>query len=265
MYLAVRCRTCGAWKILYTKLLNTRYYMAKLRQFLRMNKASGNTQAMALQSTQAAPLWILYPNINQLPLNIFIDCLVDHAYEKLIVTSRVHVPRSVLVDQWRILQGEYNDALGSIEHKAQFVLQKAIILLEIDINQLRVPLEMLRRFKDQFLCDHINEVLDTDFEFDFDNIDSYLRDVNKATARMGTLELRLSVKQEQMNAILGRNDKEGNPKPEVKATQEHFTNMLIELSDHGKYRIDRTIMTDEFCLRIKRHNAAAERANANKK
>lgn len=240
--------------------------MLRRKPFIKMTRASTDSSLTMKPLNTDEPSLILYPGISQLPLNIFIDCIVDSDYDKLIVYHNPKsgkVDRVKLIEHWRILNGEYNDALSNIEHRSHMSLQKSIVQLEIDVHILKTLLPILGRVKLPNFCNEVNEVLDTSFNFDYENIESYFIDLNKCSARMGSLELKLAVKREQLYAIIGKYNMGGEVK---KATREHFTNMLIELSDHAKFRIDSTIMTEEFCLRIKRYNKACEALeNKNKK
>lgn len=238
----------------------------KLRRSQKTKTENGVPLPTSLLGKVVGPSTILYQSIAKLPLNIFIDCIVDGAYDKLVI---YHDPKIGPVDPhqlvvtWKMLQGEYNDLLATIEHKHQLTLQKSIIQLEVDVHILQTIIPVLKRIKLPRFCAELNELFDTSFAFNYEDIESYYADLNNCSARMGSLELKLAVKREQMEAITGSKNSAGVPVR--KPTHEHFTSMLIELSTHGHHRIDHTIMTDEFCLRIRKYNQAIDDANKLKK
>lgn len=242
--------------------------MSKIKQWQLFRKQQATLLSKQQILPQDKPLLSLFQNINELPLNRFIDCLVDGNLYSLVKTGEV-INYEKLVVIWNNILKEYTDAIGSSEFKLFLSLYKDITLLELKynsiinvINSIRLIHDLKNLFEkeiteeliqihDQF-ANQLNFQLNTKCQFNFYDSTSCRDEIDKCERRSKSIKIRLDLKLISYKAIQGKNN------DEIKMDRNYFDSVLITISDHAKYEITENITVSKFCERIKRYNQYCE-------
>lgn len=206
-----------------------------------LNSAIPNTP---LSKVTTLPKW--YQSINSLPLNRFIDIIVDENILALVISGR---PTDEQLNKaWEDISLQYADAIKDNEYKLVTSLQKEINTLTITYNLIQEAIKTLKDFYTKQFAVELNALLKSSFKFDIRFPDDYDNDLKRAKGRSKGILLQLQIKQSAYDAIATKRNSGG------KATREYFSGILITLSDYVKYRIGEDITVFEFCDRIRRVN-----------
>jgi hypothetical protein len=188
-----------------------------------------------------------YTSIVDLPLNRFIDCLVDENLFALVITGEPS--KTDLQSAWDGILIEYNDLLGDTENKMYFRLLREVHLLMCTIKQIELNVAILKLQYNKADADELNGLLNSNFPFDFSDTEKYYSDLDRCI-RMGKgTYLKYQLKNNQLQALKEKNDK-ANSKP----TKEYFAGILISLTDHAGVKLNASEITVyEFCERVRRY------------
>lgn len=203
-----------------------------------------------------------YQTIHELPLNKFIDCIVDNNLSALTI-SGFPAPEQLAI-AWDYILSQYSELIGTQEYKMYKILYCEVENLKITLNQIAIILggnvitesgtEKVKGFLNigyhEYFATEVNDLLKTNYKFNWDDQKSYQEDIKKGLSRSKALKIKLDLKNLQFKAI----EKKNNAKPGVKMDRAYFTSILITLSNFAKFRIDSSVTMDEYCLRIKEHN-----------
>lgn len=242
--------------------------MSKIKQWQLFRKQQATVLSTQPMLSQDKPLLNLFQNINELPLNKFIDCLVDGNLYSLVKTGEV-INYEKLVVTWNVILKEYTDAIGSSEFKLFLSLYKDITLLEFKynsiinlINSIRLIHDLKNLFEKNItneviqihdqLASELNYLLNTKCKFNFLDSVSCLDEVDKCERRSKSIKIRLDLKLISYKAIQSKNNND------IKLDRNYFDSLLITISDHAKYEITENITVSKFCERIKRYNQYCE-------
>lgn len=209
-------------------------------QFIR-KPANGNTAMRSMLSQQGSPSARWYRSISELPLNKFIECLVDGNLSSLIIWG--FPAAEDLENAWIDLREQYSDTMGDAEHKLAITLFKEITILSIELQQIKSLIEILSFVRYKPLEDQLNQLVFTNFSF----TDHREKELQTCLRLSKSLLIKLEMKTNQYHAL-----KEKNIGPVGKPTREYFQSLLITLSDYSRYLVPDTITTFDFCERIKR-------------
>ena len=202
------------------------------------------------QSNISQSMW--HKSLHDLPLNKFIDCLVDGNLQALTITG--FPTQEELESAWQKIISEYTDLLGSLEHRLYVQLYKDIAITKITLDQLTIAINILQITYDEFFAEEVNKILRTQCKFNWADQTSYQAECKKCLNRSKSLRIKLDLKLLQFEAIASKNKNKEGEKP----TRQYFTSVLITLSDHAKYRIEENIKMSEYCERIKRFSEYCE-------
>jgi len=204
-----------------------------------------------MQTTTPSSRW--YQNITELPLNRFIDVLVDNNYAALIVAG--YPAQEELLLAWAGIQSEYADAIGDHEHRMYVSLFKEVTQLGLTLQTIEYLVEILEQVYDPKLGAMLNKLLLTTFKFDPADPEKYHATLKRCLMRSKGIKIDLELKRGQLKAMEKKNDETGD-----KPSREYFQSILITLSDHAQYPIHDSITVFEFCTRIKRYTQYCEQA-----
>jgi hypothetical protein len=204
---------------------------------------------MQLGSDLSSAKWYLH--ITELPLNRFIDVVVDQNYAALIITG--FPPIEALMASWLQIQSEYADAVEHQEHKLYVSLFKEIALLTVNLQTINYTVEMLEHGYYPELVPILNKQLSTSFQLDPNDQVRYAATLKNWIMRSKALKINLDMKQLQLEAMQGKPTEPGR-----KPTREYYQSVLITLSNHVKYPVQDNITVYEFCDRLKRYNRECE-------
>ena len=213
--------------------------------------------------TKVLPLY--YKSIDELPLNRFIDCLVDNNLTALIISGQPQdFSNEILSTAWGNIQSQYIERIGTGEYKMYVKLFKEIQLLKITLIQINCLAArqtdnndpgILRLCYDEHLVGELNKLLKTTCTLNWKDPKSYHAELDKCINRSKAFKIQLDLKLLTFDAIEKKNQGKQTPK----ATREYFVSILVTLSDHAKYMIPDTIKMSEYCERLKRFNQACEK------
>lgn len=186
-----------------------------------------------------------YKSINDLPLNKFIDCIVDGNLSALIISG--FPGEEELTEAWDAILSEYSELVGTQEYRMYVELFREVSLLKITLDQVTIATNILKTVYHPFFETEVNKLLRVKINF---NVPDEQREIEckKCLNRSKALKIKLDLKNLQFEAI----QKKNNAKVGEKIDRKYFTSILITLSDHAKYRIEETIKMSEYCERIRR-------------
>jgi hypothetical protein len=187
-------------------------------------------------------------------LHRFIDCYCDENYHSLIISGTP--PDDVLKSTWETILNEYSEKIGSHEYKLYKAVLKEIFEYRITIDQIHNAVEFLQVVYSEYLCKELNQLLNIDCRFNFQDQKSYQEELKKCLRRCNGIQMKYDLKQIQFQALKEKYEKDAdkNKKPD----RESFISILITLSDHVKYQINDLIMCSEYVERIKRFTLHAQ-------
>lgn len=172
-----------------------------------------------------------------------------------------------LTEAWSKITQEQADAIGDHEYKLYLKLFREINLTNATIEQIKIcvtQLEVVLVLPDalpekamyrDFYSKEVNGLLLTQFFFDFNNIETYRKNLQRCLNRSKGIKLELDMVMARYDAI--KQKYESGKKPD----ETYYDAILITLSDAAGYHLTDGITVFEFCERIKRLNDAANRAN----
>ncbi len=222
-------------------------------------KKGTNTDSAARKklSTDPMPSNSLYRSIVELPLKLFISCLVTGDLTYLIKSGS---PTNKEIDEaWDVITEEYATATGNHEHRLYISLMKELALLKCDYKLILTLIQVLREVYDKRLASELNKLLTVNFKFDISNPVQYNHELDRCIKRSKDILLNIELKESQFKAI-----QEKFTTKQSKPTKEYFHSILITLSDHAKYSITDRITVYEFCERLKRFTQYVESLKSKK-
>lgn len=192
-----------------------------------------------------------YRHITELPLNRFIDVLVDDNYAALVITG--YPPIEELQLTWMQVQGEYADAIDNHEHKMYISLFKEVTILALNLQTINALVGALEQLYVPEFGIELNKILNASFKLDPSDPDKYRATLKSCIMRSKSIKINLDLKQMQLAAM-----QEKMNEPGKKPTREYFISILTALSNHVKYHISDSITVYEFCDRLKTFNKYCE-------
>jgi len=97
-----------------------------------------------LQPKELPNISNLYLSINKLPLSIFIDCLVDNEFNKLIIEGKA--TNEQLQQAWEKIMEEYGNAVAPNEVSNKLQDVKTLARKEYQIKRIELVLDLLDKF-----------------------------------------------------------------------------------------------------------------------
>lgn len=223
----------------------------KLRSLFTRKDLNSSTAELTSPLKEAITSGSLYRSISDLPLSIFIKCIVDDDLHSLIISGTVQP--SELIEAWSEIRQQYADAIGDHEHRFATSLYKEVSLLKNKYQSIILLIDMLSHAYKKELADELNDLLGTNFSFNTDDTEKYAHELQRCLTRSNSFLLDLELKERQYESISGNSSKSSKP-----PKKEYFYSILITLSDHAKYAVQDTITVFEFCERLKRYNHYVE-------
>lgn len=247
--------------------------MAKQWQSSKKDATTASSPAAALQQEQ--PLLNIYQSISNLPLSIFIDCIVDNNLHALIISGTASDPYQ-LHKAWSNIMQQYSEAIGAGEYKVYLSLFREVSLLQLDYSAVHHMVECMKTIQEyivlkDFNCldeifthqqkvgEALNAILKTACKFNNKDCGSYYEELNKCIRRSASIKIKLDLKLLAFEAIQNKNKNGGV------MDRAYFDSMLITISDHAKYEIGENITVSKYCERIKRYNQYYESLKSSKK
>lgn len=226
--------------------------MAKLLRYTKKD-LSGSTVQQNSPSPTIAPDLNLYQRISDLPLRLFIICLVDNDLSVLIISGTPDDDK--LKEAWANIYDEFVNSMGDSENKMYLQLLKEITRLDNKLKIVELIVKVLSTpYRDESandLIDLLNKICNTKFKFNDPS------ELQRCINRSRSFKIQLDLKLSQFKEMQKKMEAGGSHKP----TKEYFLSLLITLSDHVKYEVTDKITVFDFCERMKRFKKYCEQLN----
>ena len=194
----------------------------------------------------------LYCRCNETPLDVFIDCLVNKNYSRLIREGK---PLQKEIDAaWQKLWFEYCDLSDSSEYRQLFGLIKEVGKLEGQLLAIRLALQCIS-YSESKDCVNILHGYGYKYAFDRTKPDEFQADLQRTQSKSKTLELLIQSTRAQIDRI---NDKSKGTSQDY---QKYFDECLISITQymHVNFLRPSEITVAEFVRMRKRVELEAER------
>lgn len=206
----------------------------------------------------------LISSIHKLPLEIFIDCLVDEDYAGLIVEGEPTAEE--IKEVWDNILLEFNDAISS-DGQGQFVgFTKQYYQTKLRYDKANNYIELLNYYytHEKIVVAkwirELNRLIDLKYVFDREKPELFEKYLRSCSSRNKTTLVKMElvrIQLEQLAVIQGN-------KPEIKPDRSYFTQVMINLKEHGGREIPYTISTFEFCVLVNRYSQYVKQVEAQK-
>lgn len=223
-------------------------WLKKYRLRFTKKQENGSTAMPSTPTETTIQLCKWYQSISELPLNKYIECVVDGNLSALIICG--YPTKEQLESAWLEIAEQYADAMGDAEHRMYIKLYKELVMLNIEYQQILNLIDLLTLVRYQPLEQKLNELLFTNYSF----TDNREKELETCFRLSKSVSLRIDLKKQQIDGL--RDKGENRTK---KPTREYYQSILITLSDHAKYPVFDTIPTFEFCERVKRFTLFVEK------
>jgi hypothetical protein len=223
------------------------------RWLFTRKQANGSTATPSTPIETATQSNKWYQKISDLPLNKYIECVVDGNLSALVISG--YPTQEQLEASWFEIVEQYAEAMGDAEHRMYIKLYKELVYLNIEHKQIISLIEVLTIVVYKPFEQKLNELLFTNFSFTANRekeLDTCYR-LSKSTL------LKIDMKKAQLDGL-----KEKGEDTDKTPTREYFQSILITLSDYSKYPVEETITTYQFCERVKRFTQFVEKQKAEK-
>lgn len=208
--------------------------------FTRSTEARPIVQQMTPKSGVALPFLNIYVSCKDLPLSIFIQCLVSEDLSGLIISGEATDEQ--LADAWLTIHSEYCSKIGGVHIAGLISRTKTIYALDAKIQRITVLCQAARQMVSQSIADALKEsgypisVTGTDEE--------YLHQITRIEALLNPERMKLSI---LINEA---------PKPDKNKSisEDDFTMTLMEISKQEGYKVSTNITVMDYCLYVKRLN-----------
>lgn len=147
----------------------------------------------------------LYVNLNDLPLDCFIDCIIDKDYQRLIKTGTA--TENELLNAWENLFIEYCEKTDTVDYKTKFKLQKELGENQSKLLAINSCLFALTIRYSQFFIDVLIN-LGYKYEFNYSNQDDFLNDLEKVSSNKKSIEFNILSLNKKLDEILIKESKQ---------------------------------------------------------
>lgn len=198
-----------------------------------------------------------YLHITELPLNRFIDCLVDGNINALVISGKP--TGEDLMTAWVNIQAEYADAVGTNEYRLYVGILKEVLILGATMAQIDCLITLLEEFYHPEILSRLNKLLRTSFTLDPSDEEKYKATLKRFRMRSKGVKMDLDLKEIQLEGM--KKKMEGTA---TKPDRAYYHSVLVTLSDYAKYHISDTLTVFEYCERLRRYTNYCEQAKLNK-
>jgi len=186
----------------------------------------------------------IYHHINECPLCVFIDCVCDHDYGKLIKYGRASKENQA--SAWEIIYSQYSDTSGNPTSRLLISLSKDIAYHDAKLRSVGLCLKVLQHHPDP-RCIAVLRGYGYDYPFDITRPEEYANSLEAVATRTGNIIITLQLKRAEYEREAGKVS--GKP-----MTRESFYDILAVLFEHFHSRIDpKEVTVAEFVSYKKRY------------
>jgi hypothetical protein len=213
--------------------------MLKIKNFI-MQRMNPLLQKESKQTTN------LYQSINKLPLSIFIDCLVDNEFNKLIIEGEA--TNEQLQQAWEKVMEEYGNAVAPNEVSNKLQDVKTLARKEYQIKRIELVLDLL----DKFPCEKIYNMLFT-FGYTLPKLKYSNENVNKVVSiLLGYFRRDIT----DYQILAKKIEEKAQEQPKNKYTRQYFDDVLSSICTALKLpslSIE-TMTLGAYCAYLRRYN-----------
>ena len=179
---------------------------------------SSDTTAQKQPNLQHSNLYCL---CCELPMNVFIDCLIDNKFKGLIKSGTSS--EATLQEIWEQIFTEYCELSNTPHYSKTISLLKEIGILRTKLFIIETCLTTLANANSVFLIDTLKKM---GYSYDFNYSDSinFFADLFRVHQNKKTIELTIMQKEKEYKTLLDEN------KSTSKVTRDYFNKQLIQLS-----------------------------------
>jgi len=189
-----------------------------------------------------------YQHINQLPLNKFIDVVVDGNIYALVISG--DPTKDQLLQAWNDIVLQFADAIKDQESRLFFQKERELNIIRLTHHQILECIKLLERIYAKQFADMLNRLLGSSFKFNVLTAQEYDKELRAAYSRSKGIKIDMNLKEMAYEKMKQKFEETGK-----KPTREYYQGVLITLSDYARYPIlETTITVYEFCERIRRIN-----------
>lgn len=191
------------------------------------------------QPPAALPSWSVYRQCKDLPLEVFITCIVEGDYTGLI---RAGAPSEAdLQAAWLDIYSEYCDLIGGANITGMLRQTRQIAQLESRINRVYMLVNCLRVMMGE---QTIAELKDAGYTVTWTgDAEAWHRQLDNVIARLNPDVMRLKQLREQQPKDSG---KKHTP------TREDFQMTLLSISELQKYEVSDQITVHKYCMYVRK-------------
>jgi hypothetical protein len=211
---------------------------AKLPSFTALRRAFTLSWITTAPKPKQSPRSNLYQDCNECPLDVFIDCLINHKLERLIKSGEAS--QKELSEAWEKLFIEYCDLSGDKNMKHLIHLSKNIGYLQCRILAAQLCVYVLSNRKSDACVEQLKLM---GFNGNF-NEASIADDLKSVIATVKSFEIDLQRKALEYEKIVNEGGK-------AKLESSYFDNMLVDLSKFMGFRLKKNELTVNEFMSIK--------------
>lgn len=195
-------------------------------------------------------------SIAKLPMEVFVDCIVDHDYSGLVVDG--DVPEPIIVLAWNELIDQYNSAISKgDESQRQYISayqeylrakskhDVAVSLIELlNVHYLGKGIIIKKWIKD------LNKLCDIRYSFDLNKKEDFIPYLERCYNRNKANLIKYRIAETQLSELLKLQEVKKN---DVSMDRGYFIQIMLNLKSMEGREIPASISTLEFCLLVSRY------------
>lgn len=199
---------------------------------IRLSKAWNSWQRKPQGKTASSPPTELYLRCDQLPLNIFIDCLIDEDLSGLIISGNPSKER--LARTWEQIYIEYIDINQSAESLYSLRLQSEIALLSDEIQRVEEILYLISPVMLPFCLGAESELVEVLRSYGYRQTIDFTTEYSKVLV---SIRNRLNPKKLRLDSRINELTEYIKSKASGKLTRSVFDTNLVRMSRFQGYAV----------------------------
>jgi len=194
----------------------------------------------------------VYNRCSDITLDKFIDCIVDHNFNRLIKSGKPS--KEAILKAWDDILSEYSELTATSGYKEMLSLTKEIGSLNCKITSVNLCLQVLSYQYSQECVDVLAK-FGYRKKFDITNIENYIADLTSISNKLKTTILALNQRTQEYKTLI---QKAGGETP----SRDYYIKILVELSKYMGFRIKaEEISVSEYVSIMKKRDHEIEVQN----
>lgn len=180
------------------------------------------------------------------------DVICDDKLEALIISG--NPDRDELMLTWINICEQYTDALKDQDTVAHMKLNYELIMDKAKYFCIIELIATLQKYYADWLKKQLNELMRTNFKFDYTNKEEYDHEIKRAYNRSKGFLIDITLKEQKLAILEKKKEEAVNKKP----TREYFEGALLTIRNHFKIQFGKEESTWAFCEQLRRMNQEIE-------